>query len=388
MDCRPTYHEIDLDRLVENFHRIKDHVGEGVLVMPTVKADAYGHGAIPCARALVEAGAIRLAVAMVDEAVALRQAGIQVPILVLGSTADHEIPKLLEYGITPTVYQTSFAQKLQEAARESVAVHVKVDTGMNRIGFGYREEADRILEVTAMEKIQVEGVFSHFATSDEEDKTFARLQLERFQNLLKVLEEGGLKNVIRHMANSGAILDLPESHMDLVRPGILLYGMYPSEQVDRSRVKVRPVKRFVTHISHIKTVEAGESVSYGRTFTATAPTKVATLPVGYADGYSRLLSNKAQVMIRGQRHPVIGTICMDQAMVDVTGADQVEVGSEVTLYGDDPSMEEVARIMGTISYEVTCMNAKRVPKVYLQDGIPTCLVEDLLGPDGNTLAKE
>lgn len=381
MECRPTYHEIDLDRLKRNFINIQNHVGSSVILMPTVKADAYGHGAVKCAHTLVEAGASRLAVAMVDEAVELRKSGIHVPILVLGFTADHEIPRIFDYQVTPTVYQVDFARKLNAMAKKPLPIHLKIDTGMGRLGFRPEDELDRIMEVLSMENLTVEGVFSHFATSDETDKSFSMLQLERFLNIVDTLESRGLHKVIRHMANSAAILDLPQSHMDMVRPGILLYGMYPSEDVNRDAVEVLPVKRFVTHVSHVKTIGPGESVSYGRKFTAHRNTRVATLPVGYADGYSRLLSNKGSVLIHGKRHPVIGTVCMDQTMVDVTGADEICVGDEVTLYGDDPPIEEVAQKMGTISYEVTCMTTIRVPKVYIREGKADCVVGDLTNPE-------
>jgi alanine racemase len=283
----------------------------------------------------------------------------------------------LDHHITPTVYHERFAETLSRLANGPVPIHVKIDTGMSRLGFPWKGSLDRLMHVASLKHLQVEGIFSHFATSDEQDKDFALLQLDRFDEVLQGLKKRGLDGMIRHMANSGAILDLPQSHMDLVRPGILIYGMYPSEQVDHSQVKVRPVKRFVTHVSHVKTIEAGETVSYGRTYTASKITKVATLPVGYADGYSRLLSNKAQVLIHNKRSPVIGTVCMDQTMVDVSHLGTITVGEEVTLYGDDPTIEEVAGHMGTISYEVTCMASNRVPKVYLQDGACVCIVRGL-----------
>lgn len=382
MNCRPTYHEINLDRLVENLNNIQQHIGSNVEMMPTVKADAYGHGAIHCAHTLVEAGVKRLAVAMVDEAVALRKAGIAVPILVLGYTAQEEISTLLNYEVTPTVYQLDFARKLSRVAQRPVPIHLKLDTGMGRLGFRCKDELDPILEILDQKNLVVEGVFSHFATSDESDKSFSLLQLERFLDTVDKLEARGLKHFLRHMANSAAILDLPQSHMDLVRPGILLYGMYPSQDVNKEAVQVRPVKRFVSHVSYVKTIESGDTVSYGRRFTATRPTRVATLPVGYADGYSRLLSNKAEVWIQGRRYPVIGTICMDQTMVDVTQAlDPIHVGQEVTLFGDTPTIEEVAAHMGTISYEVTCMTTRRVPKVFVRHGAVQCVAGDLHNSD-------
>ncbi|MBF7096711.1 alanine racemase [Alkalibacter sp. M17DMB] len=366
LNCRPTRCEINLDLLIENYNRIKNHAGARVEVMPVVKADAYGHGAVECSKALVEAGARIFGVAVDDEAIELRKNSIDTDILVLGYTPKSHIQKILEWKITPTVYQLDFAEELSRAAKGKTKIHIKIDTGMGRIGFKAKEAAGSVMKIASLKNIEVEGIFSHFAESDSKDKSFSMLQMERFDELIQLLESNGLHIPIKHMANSAGILDLPKSKYDMVRPGIILYGMYPSDEVEKNNIEIFPIKKFVTEIAHIKCIGSGDSVSYGRKFIANGDRLIATLPVGYADGYSRLLSGRSRVWINGDFYPVVGTICMDQTMIDITGSDGFVVGQDVCLYGEGVPIEEIAEIMGTINYEITCMTKERVPKIYIK----------------------
>lgn len=369
MEYRPTWCEINLDNLIENYRNIQRHVGKDVTVMPIVKADSYGHGAVECARALYEEGSKCFGVAVDDEGIQLRKNGIEAPILIMGYTPKDHIDKIIKWGLTPTVYQVDFARELSKRASKAVKIHVKLDTGMGRLGFRKEESISAIMEIAGMKNIEIEGIFSHFAVSDQRDKTYSYRQLRIFEETILDLEKMGLNIPIKHMANSGGIIDIKESHYDMVRPGIMLYGLMPSEEVGRDSVKLKPVKAFFTRIAHIKYIYPGESVSYGRTYIAKKKMLVATLPVGYADGYSRLLSNKAQVVIKGKRYPVIGTVCMDQIIVDITGSKDLAVGDKVVLYGEGLPIEEIAEHMGTINYEISCMTKERVPKVYIKEGV-------------------
>jgi len=367
---RPTVAEVDLSAIRENVRAILRKVSPA-RVMAVVKADAYGHGAIPVAKAALQAGASSLAVAMLEEALELREAGISAPILVFGGALPQEARDYLRHGLTATLYTResllAFAKEAKAQAR-GVKVHIKVDTGMGRVGVPWEEALRFVQEARATPGVEVEGIYTHLATSDERDKTFAFEQLTRFRQVLRALEEANVRGLVRHAANSGAILDLPEAYFDLVRPGIMMYGYYPSAETSES-VAVRPAMTFKTRVIYLKEVPAGTPISYGRTYLTPRATRIATLPVGYADGYNRLLSNCGEVLIRGRRYPVVGRVCMDQILVDVGLDSPVEVGDEVVLFGRqgdaELSVRSICEKLNTIPYEVTCWVSKRVPRVYL-----------------------
>jgi len=336
--------------------------------MAVVKADGYGHGAVEVARAALDSGADRLGVAIPEEGWELREAGIAVPILVFGLIQPEEAYKVVEADLDQTVCSVELLQTLdREAARASkrINVHIKVDTGMGRIGLTPEEVVSFARRVQEFKNLNLEGIFSHFATADAKDKTFAQRQLELFDGVLRDLERADIDIPIRHMANSAAILDLPGSYYDMVRPGIMIYGLYPSREVSRS-IELRPAMTLQTKVVAVKTVPRGTPISYGRTFiTRAQATVIATLPIGYADGLSRLLSNKGEVLIRGRRAPLVGTICMDMCMADVSSVEGVRCGDEAIIFGEEPPVDEVAEKIGTINYEVTCAVSRRVPRVYM-----------------------
>ncbi|WKY47467.1 alanine racemase [Eubacteriaceae bacterium ES3] len=371
LELRPTWAEIDLDALTHNFREIRKIVGNQVKVLGVVKADAYGHGSVACAKALLAAGADMLAVAFIDEAIALRQNGITSEIMLLGFSPEAVIPELIKFDIIPTVYQHSFALALSDYCRKKGLIHpihIKVDTGMGRIGFSYREAAEMVGLINELEGVFIQGLFSHFSTADASDKTFTRLQYDRFKEVMAAIVRQGIEIPIYHIANSAAIFDLEGLHLDMVRPGIILYGLYPSAQVERSKIDLKPVMSFKSRIVHLKTIGPGESVSYGNRYVASEEKLIGTLPVGYADGYTRMLSGKAEVFINGQRAPIVGNICMDQCMVDCSGLDEVSLYDEVELFGRNLSADELADKLGTINYEITCLVNKRVPRLYISQG--------------------
>ena len=361
---RPTFAEIDLDAIAFNLRRIRKLVGPDVKICPAVKADAYGHGAVEVSRTVLDAGADMLGVALVEEAIELRDAGINAPILLFGCTPTEQIPAIIEHDITAMICDLSFAQKLSEqAVGKRMKVHVKVDTGMGRVGVQPQETVDFTLALSKLHGLEIEGIFTHFPSADE-DVDFTHRQITQFAEITQAVEAAGVHIPIRHAANSAAIMSIPEANFDMVRPGIMLYGLYDSPK----SIELRQAMTLKTKIAFLKEVSPGDTVSYGRTFTASRQTKVATIPIGYADGYNRLLSNKASALVRGKRVPVIGRVCMDQTMLDVTDVPGVSVGDEVVLYGSQGSefisIEEAASLLGTISYEVVCSISKRVPRVY------------------------
>lgn len=373
---RPTRAEINLDNLEHNLHEIKRVTRAGASLCAVVKADAYGHGAVEVANTALSCGAKYLAVAILEEAVQLRKAGVKAPILILGFTPEEQFDRIVEYGITQTVFNLDSAKLLSEKAVErgvKAKVHIKLDTGMSRIGFqAQMSSLPEIEEIFKLPGIEVEGIFTHFAKADEKDKTFSEEQFKKFDAIVKALENRGFRIPIKHVANSAAIIDLPEMHLDMVRPGIILYGIYPSDEVKREKIDLKPVMSFKTRVSHVKKVPAGTPISYGGTFITQRESIIATLPVGYADGYSRLLSSKAEVLIRGRRAPLVGRICMDQCMVDVTDVPGVMPGDDVELFGEGKdggvTADELARIVGTIPYEIVCGISKRVPRIYIKNG--------------------
>lgn len=370
--ARPTFVEVDLARLRENFWAIQRAAG-GAKVMPILKANAYGHGLLEVARHLASLGAPYFGVAFLEEGILLRDAGITTPILVMGGLIGNQVPIFLRYGLTLTASSVDKLRHIDQAAREMglrARVHLKIDTGMERIGIHHYHAASLIDASRALAHVEVEGIYSHFATSDEADLSFAREQLRRF---LSVLDEGydrrGLpRPPLCHMANSGAILQLPESALDLVRPGILLYGVYPSPEAAR-RVPVRPALSWMSRVVYFKVVEPGSPVSYGGTWRPAERARLITVPVGYGDGYFRSLSNRAQILVRGQRYPVVGRVCMDQCMVNI-GWDSAYNGDLVTLLGEDAdtgariTAEDLASWAGTIPYEILTNINTRVPRIY------------------------
>ena len=362
---RPTHVVVDLAQLAANLTAVRQHVGK-TKVMAIVKANAYGHGLVRVATHLMAAGADYLGVALYEEGILLRQAGITAPILVMGGIAGEQIPLFLKHDLTITTSSVDKLHLIDQAAAAmgvTARVHLKIDTGMERIGI-HHYNADRLLEASLhCQQINVEGIYSHFANADSADLGHARLQLERFLDVCAFYEKRGLPMPMRHIANSAAILQLPESHLDLVRPGIMLYGYYPSAVCLRS-VVVKPALTWKSRVVYFKVVQPSTPVSYGSTWQSEHAVRIVTVPVGYGDGYFRILSNKAEVIIRGQRHPVVGRVCMDQLMVNLEWGTAYN-GDEVILLGDSLSADELAAWAGTISYEILTNINSRVPRLYL-----------------------
>lgn len=371
---RPVWAEINLDNLAHNIKEIK-RVTKAKEIIGVVKADAYGHGALDIAPTLLDNGVTRLAVAVLNEAVELRRGGIQCPIMILGYTPPNLLDLLIKYDIEQTVYSYDLAKEISDKAIEGskiAKIHIAFDSGMGRIGFLPREEdISEVERISKLPNIKIEGIYSHFSTADEKDKNYTYEQLKKFNWFYNILQEKGIQINIRHIANSAAIIDMPETHFEAVRPGVILYGYYPSEEVDKTKVYLKPVMSLKTNIVHLKKVPIGEYISYGRKFKTERESIIGTLPVGYADGYTRSLGEEAKVIINGKLVPVVGRICMDQCMVDLTNVPDVNLGDEVILMGEDSeskmTADELASILGTINYEVLCMISRRVPRVYVKD---------------------
>lgn len=363
--------EIDLRAIRNNIAAIKRLLNPSTMMMSVVKANAYGHGMIRVARTCIEAGAAYLGVATLEEALALRAEHIMVPILVLGYIPLEQAELAVKNHIDATVYNMETAQTYSRLASSDypARLHIKLDTGMGRIGFQADEAALRMVkEIYQLPNVLLQGIFTHFAVADEFDKSFTRQQIQIFNRFIDHLERTGIHIPIKHIANSAAIMDLPETHGNMVRAGIITYGLYPSDQVKKEKLPLEPAMRLKTHISHLKILPAGRSVSYGRRYFTDKETIVATVPIGYADGYSRLLSNKAWATVHGQRIPLIGTVCMDQCMFDVSEVKGVKAGDEVILFGrseDGITADNLADLMGTINYEVVCSIGNRIPRIYL-----------------------
>ncbi len=368
---RPTRAIVDLGAIAFNIKSLKAHVGKAPAFMAVVKADGYGHGLVPVAKTAVHAGADWLGVALLEEGITLREAGIKLPILVLGEALAEGADYFVRYDFTATVCSLRSLLALDQAAEtinRKTPVHIKVDTGMGRIGLAPAEVLSFAERAMSMKNIRVEGLFSHFSSVDEEDKRFSYYQLEQFKDVVAALEIRGIQIPLKHFAGSAATIDFPESYFDMVRPGISLYGVFPSPEVDHS-VPLRPAMTMKTAIAFIKDVPGGTFVSYGRTFETQRKSRIATLPLGYADGYPRLLSNQGEVLVYGLRAPVVGRVCMDMTLIDVTDIPEAKVGSEVVLFGKQNEAEilvdELAEKAGTISHEILCGITKRVPKEYL-----------------------
>lgn len=373
-----TWTEVDLDAISHNLRLLAGQTAPGAETMAVVKADGYGHGALEVSRAALGAGASWLGVAMLDEALALRRAGVVAPILVLGYTAPSVAAEAVAGDVSLAVYRREALDVLDEAGRrlgQRARVHVKVDTGMGRIGLQPEEAVAFCREVAGRQWVTLEGVFTHFAAADSRDKAYTLRQFQRFTEVLEALEKGGIRVPFRHAANSAATIDLPETHLDLVRVGIALYGLQPSDELTH-RLPLHPAMTWKTRVVHVKEAPRGAAISYGGTFETQRPSTIVTLPVGYADGYSRSWSNRGRVLLAGQRVPVVGRVCMDHTMVDATalmeaGLD-IRVGDEAVLMGRQGeaflSADGLAEGLGTISYEIVCLVGKRVPRVYLKGG--------------------
>ena len=374
---RAVWAQIDLDAAAHNMRQIRKHVGPDVKIAAVVKANAYGHGSVELAKTFAENGADCFAVSSLDEAVELRRyAHIDKEIFILGHTDARRTGELLTYDIEPAVFNLKNAEFFsQEAQRlgKTLRVHIAVDTGMSRVGFQVNEfSVSEIKAIAALPNIEIRGMFTHFAVSDIKDKTFTREQYSHFRWMCKRMEEEGIHIALRHCCNSAAALELPEYYCDMVRPGIIMYGCEPSPDVDIKPYDLRPVMSLRCCIAHVKLIDAGATVSYGRHYTAPSRRKIATLPVGYADGYSRILSGKVDVLYHGHRVPQVGAICMDQCMIDVSGEANVHAGDEVVLFGRQGDsfipIEEIAAACGTINYEIMCNISRRVPRVYMKNG--------------------
>lgn len=370
---RPVWAEIDLKALENNVRELRRVINPDAQMMAIVKANGYGHGVEPVSRVALQSGASWIGVALLQEAIMLRENGINAPILILGYTPVEDIKDVIRNDISQTLFTwedalaaASTADQMGKKAR----VHVKIDTGMGRLGFKANPETvDIIYRLAHLPGLDVEGIYTHFATADESDKTFVEEQFARFQQLLKQLAARHVYIKWRHCANSAAALDLPYTHLDMVRPGIAIYGHYPSAYVRQDLVNLTPVMTLKAKVAFVKEVPEKCSISYGRTFCTKEKTNIATVPLGYGDGYSRLLSNRGEVLVRGRRAPIVGRVCMDQLMIDVGRIPGVQQGDEVVLLGsqgdDTITVDELAGHMGTINYEVLCLISERVPRVYL-----------------------
>lgn len=369
--------EVNLDNIAHNVKEIRRITNKNAEIMGVVKADAYGHGVMEVANTLLNNGVTRLAVSMLDEAIQLRKSGFKVPILILSYTDPRRADEIVNYDVTQTVFSHDLAQALSDASlrnKKNVKIHIKIDTGMTRVGFmpGY-SAIKNVTEIGKLPGLIIEGLFTHFASADETDRSYTYMQFERFMSICSELNRIGLYIPVKHAANSAGIIEYPEMHLDMVRPGIILYGLYPSNEVNRDKIDLKPAMSLKANVILVKDVEKNTCISYGRIFTTDRESKIATIPIGYADGYTRLLNGKARVLINGEFAPVVGKICMDQCMIDVTDLkNPVHVGDEVVLFGKQGDCEmpvdELAASIGTINYEITCIVGKRIPRVYLQGG--------------------
>jgi len=367
---RPTVAEIDLKCLEHNYRQLRKRIPKGVKILGVVKADAYGHGAIPISLKLEKLGVEYLGVAIPEEGVELRKGGVKAPILILGGIFGRDADQIFRFHLTPVVFRKDSLRVLSEEAerrRRKVRVHLKVDTGMGRLGVPFNLWRDFLKDVKRFSRIEVEGILSHFSMTDEEGGNFTRHQWEIFQDAVAMVEEIGISFQHLHMASSSTLTRFPSYSGNLVRPGIMLYGSYPSPAF-RDLVQLKPVMALKTRIHFLKQVSPGTKISYGGTFVTQRESLIATLPIGYADGYRRHLSNRGEVLIRGKRAPVVGSVCMDFTVVDVTDIPNVTMGDEVVLMGsqgkEQITAEEIAEKVNSISYEVLCLIGKRVPRIY------------------------
>lgn len=371
------YAEINLDSFEHNLDEIKRLISPETKIVAVIKMDAYGHGAVQLASLMEKREDIwGYAVATADEAMILRNHRIKKPILVLGYSFAEQYPEMIANDIRPAVFSLEMAKELSDAAvktgKDAIA-HIKLDTGMSRIGYQCTEEsADEIAQIAQLPHIVLEGLFTHFSRADEKDKSFTDTQLAAYNDMEKMLEERGVKIPIHHVSNSAAIIDMPKANMNLVRAGIILYGLWPSDEVEKSRISLQPVLSLKSHVVHIKKLGPGRQISYGGTWKTERESVIATIPVGYGDGYARSLSNKGYVLLHGQKAPICGRVCMDQFMVDITDIPDVKIGDPVTLIGRNGekqiTLEELGDLSGRFNYEFVCDLGKRIPRVYEYKG--------------------
>jgi len=386
VDTPLTWAEIDLNAYAHNIRELRRVTQPKARLMAVVKANGYGHGAVDVARTALQNGVDFLGVARLHEAVELREAGLEAPILIFGYSPLDSAQTLIDYELTQTIYSPTTAEALSErAARQGkkIKIHIKVDSGMGRLGLLLDKPAgvtahdipaakavSDVAAISRLANLEVEGIFTHFATSDSADKSYATGQLERFLDFLDRLDRAGLRPPLKHAANSGAVIDMPDSHLDMIRPGIATYGLYPSDEVNRSKVELIPVMTLKSRIIHLKKVPAGFHISYGITYRTKKPTTVATVPVGYADGFNRLLSSRGHMLVHGQRVPIVGRVCMDLTMLDVGALKGVKIEDEVVLFGQQGDQavtaDELAATLKTINYEIVTSITARVPRVYLE----------------------
>jgi alanine racemase len=366
---------INLDAICNNIDEVRRNINPNTKIMAVIKADGYGHGAVALATALKDK-VDAYGIAIIEEGIELRRAGFDKPILILGFTPHQQYENLLKYDIMPTVFQYDMAKCLSDTAvslGKQAKIHIKVDTGMSRIGFKDTEESIQLIkEISKLPNIIIDGLFTHFACADEADKTSARKQLSRYLTFADKLEKEGIHIPVKHVSNSASIIDLPEANLDMVRSGISTYGMYPSNEVNKEKLMLQPALTLISNVVFVKDVEAGTGISYNSTYVTKQDSVIATIPVGYGDGYSRRLSSVGRVLIHGKSAPIVGRVCMDQFMVDVTDIPDVKEGDKVTLIGQDGdesiSIEEVADLAGSFNYELVCDIGKRVPRVYYKEG--------------------
>lgn len=372
---RPVWAEIDLDNLAHNMREVRRVTNKNSKVTAVIKADGYGHGAVAIAETLLANGADRFAVATLSEAIQLKTSFPNIETMILGYTPENLAKEVIEHNIIQTIYTLEQAKEFSNTAlflNKKIVVHIKLDSGMNRLGMVFSDETiDTILEMSKLDGLIIEGIFTHFAAADELDKEYTKQQVKKYQYIVDSLEQRGLHIPIKHVSNSAGIIDLPEFNFDMVRAGIMLYGLYPSKEVNHKIVNLKEVMCLKAKISQVKKLATGSGVSYGLKYKSNKDSLVATLPIGYADGYTRMLSGKGKVLVNDSIVPIIGNICMDQCIIDVTGLD-VKMGDEVVLFGGNNSngisIDSVADLLNTINYEIVCMIDKRVPRLYIKDG--------------------
>jgi len=371
MMYRPIWAEISLNNISHNIYEFRRIIPNSTKIMAVVKANGYGHGAVEVSKKAIDSGVDYLAVASLEEAIEIRKSDIQAPILILGYTPPSASNLVVYWDLTQSIFDMKHAESLSKSGQilgKKAKVHVKVDTGMGRLGLQAEEASDFINIVSKLEGIYLEGVFSHFATADETDKWYAEKQKNRWKSLLEELNQRKVSIPLLHIANSAATIEIPDMTYDMVRIGISMYGLYPSKEVNKAKVKLRQVMQLKTKVIHIQTFEKGYGVSYGATKIERSKAVIATIPIGYGDGYSRQLSGMAYVLIHGQKAPVFGKVCMDFCMIDVTDIIGINIGDEVVVYGGQGnhfiSLDEVANMLGTISFEVACNLSQRVPRIF------------------------
>ncbi|MBQ8164800.1 MAG: alanine racemase [Clostridia bacterium] len=384
-----TWVEIDLDNLAYNARLVREKTSENAEVMGIVKADAYGHGAVECAKILLNNGISRLGVSMLDEAIQLRNNGIKAPILILSDVESERCDELVLNDITAAVFTKEYAERLSRCAKmfnKKVKIHIKLDTGMGRVGFNPENDIDVIEYISKLPFVEIEGAFSHFAVSDEDTDEYTYIQFKRFCSAIEKIESRGINVQIKHISNSAAILRFPDMHLNMVRAGIILYGLHPSSVTKALNIELKPVMTLKSRITLIKTLSEDSPISYGCTYTAKKGDKIATIPIGYADGFQRRLGNKAKVCINGIRANIIGRVCMDQCLADVSEIENISAGDVAIIFGgnitcdykENISCDEISELSETINYETVCLIGKRVPRVYIENGQYTGVTNGLI----------